>query len=298
MVMKRLCVITAGCLAVLASAGVGLGQGTVTGSANVEQDADGVDDFAIDEALKTEYRRILWRYGLRFSERSLNRESPALKRKEISEEQLLSFFSSIDLFPVSFMKKTGLKNVVFCKTLIHNGSPAAGIASGDTIYLKSVNPGTIYHELFHIVDPVRVNQKWTRLNDRKFTYGGSQFRSANVTPSQRQRLEGEDFSGDFASNYAMSFEWEDRAETFASMLTGPRQFAKRAGASPVLAKKGELMQEISNRISLDMGSEFWNFVAQSDEVSRRKHITERAQANAKLLQEGKPPVIGGFRREK
>jgi len=50
--------------------------------------------------------------------------------------------------------------------------------------------------------------------------------------------EDETLHHDFASDYAMSNEVEDRAETFAFMVASPRAFAEQCQASHALAGSG------------------------------------------------------------
>jgi len=258
------------------------------------QDADGVDGLNVDAALQAEYRRLLRKYGMTIIDKSKISGAVPIKLGDISGEKLLVFFSSLDMLPISFIRKSGIRKVLFCSSINYNGSAAAGLASGDTIYLASDNGWVIYHELFHIADPQRKNSRWTILNNRNFLYTGSQFRDVKLTAAQRKKMENDptDYSGDFASNYAMTFEWEDRAETFTLMLMSPGTFAEKAGASPVLAKKGALIREISKRFSSEMDADYWEFAAQSDDKSRQQTLVERAQANATGQ-----ITTGGYKRE-
>jgi len=280
-------------------AGISLGQtNQTTISTNALLSLNDVD---VHDAVRAEYKRILLRYNLTITDRPLNQgktKATPWPIKDISEDALLSFFSSIDIFPVSFMQRTGLKNVVFCKELTLNGRLAGGIASGNTIYFSSTSSKTIYHELFHIIDPSRRSANWTYLNHPKFMYMGSQFQSTGVSQSQIAKTAAEDVAHDFVSAYAMSFEQEDRAETFAYMLANPKQFAQMVEASAVLAKKSKEMKRIVKNVSFDMTDEFWEFVAQSDEETRRNALIERAKINALRLREKKVPIRGGFEREK
>jgi len=259
------------------------------------QEADGTDGLNVDAALQAEYKRLLKKYGLTLSDKSKINGAVPIKLGDISEEKLLVFFSSLDMLPISFIRKSNIRVVIFCSSITFNGSAAAGLATGNTIYLASDNGWVIYHELFHIADPNRNNSRWTNLNNKNFMYRGSQFRDVKLTAAQRKKMENDptDYSVDFASDYAMTFEWEDRAETFTLMLADPKTFAKKAEASTVLAKKGALIKEISKRFSSDMDAAYWDFVAQSDEKSRQQKLVERAQANAGPGQ----ITTGGYKRE-
>ena len=90
----------------------------------------------------------------------------------------------------------------------------------------------------------------------------------------------------------------DRNASPGAESGNPKQFAHKAKLSPVLAKKGKEIQRIIKNISFDMNDEFWEFVAQSDENSRRSALIERAKTNAVREKEQKVPIRGGFERTK
>ena len=171
------------------------------------------------------------------------------------------FYQALEELPDSFVKRTGLRYVCFVQGLMLNKKPAGGVASGDTIYLK-VNCGahTIYHELFHIFDPKRENKKWTSLNPKGFLYTGSDFFEIDYTRSKQKQIDANlkrgRFDDDFVSQYAMSFEWEDRAETFAAMMTEGHDFLRRVRKSPVLRQKMQIIIELTEGRKL-LGPDFW-----------------------------------------
>jgi len=277
------------CLALLlASAGIALGQTST-------------NEVSVDEALQAEYQRILSRCGLKIMDR-MPRPVPTMQVTPISYRDmdgdvLLTFFTAIDVFPASFVQRTRVKYVVFCKKIMINGvEPSPGIVTGDTFYLTTENFGDIsmYAALYLVVDPQRNNTMWTRLNNPRFTY----VETPGITKSQLDRNKNEGFLRDFISAYGMQNERYDRADTFAIMLADPKQFSKLAEENTVIAKKGEMMKQIAERVTLDTNKEFWDFVAENDEGSRRHTLIERAITNAKLRQENKPPILGGFQRTK
>lgn len=189
-------------------------------------------------------------------------EGEQLPLEEI-EEELDRFFEALDELGVSFVKKSGLKKVMICRRISLNGMPCAGIARGDTMYLKKgFRKRTVYHEMFHIFDPKRSNKKWQRLNHKDFRYRGINFPDRPVSKRMRNKLKrhyrkiDRDFSKDFVSNYAQTNEVEDRAETFAFMIDEGTRFVTRADKSNVLFNKMLFMVDLTDRGSL-LGKEYW-----------------------------------------
>ena len=186
----------------------------------------------------------------------------------IAEKNAKRFFEVMDKLPPSFIKRSGLKYVTVLEHLTLNNVPAGGVASGDSIYL-SVNftEKTVYHELFHIFDPTSRDKKWTRLNDKKFVYTGSEFKKESVNSVKRKRrernLQEGTFDADFVSRYAMSNEKEDRAETFACMVSEGKGFMARCEKSPVLRRKMEFIINLTSKNKL-ISRDFWSEVLGED----------------------------------
>lgn len=171
------------------------------------------------------------------------------------------FFEALDLLPIGFIKRSGLKYVTFLEKPTLKGIPIGGLACGDTIVLSiSFSPHVIYHELFHIFDLQREDRKWKNLNDRKFVYTGSDYyaiqMSRTKTKRKEQNLAAGKYDADFVSRYAMSNELEDKAETFAYMVCEQKDFLKRVEKSPVLRKKMKYIIDMTDKNKL-LGKEFW-----------------------------------------
>ena len=174
-------------------------------------------------------------------------------------------FEALEIFPPAFLEKSRIRYVTFLDDLTLRKVPAGGVASGDTIYLKTTaDSRTVYHELFHTFDPslqINQNRKWMSFNDRNFVYTGSGFISMKTTKFRRKKrqdnLESGRFDRDFVSRYAMSNDVEDRAETFAFMMAEGPAFLKRAEASPVLKKKMEYIIDLTGKKRL-LGKDFWD----------------------------------------
>lgn len=212
---------------------------------------------------------------------------------------LEKFFTAVDVFPVRFLKRSGLNTVVFCHDLTLNGIPAGGVAAGNLIYLNSTfGSHVIYHELFHVADPSRDNPKWTKLNNRRFAYVGSAFAPAEGSRKELKRAA--DTRGDaallqdFASDYAQSNEVEDRAETFALMVANPQAFAEQCKSSRVLAEKGALVKDIVRDFSPAMNKDFWAFIADSNDDSRLADFLKRAKLNDLRKRQKKSLVNSGY----
>ena len=191
-----------------------------------------------------------------------------LPPEDVAKKEAKRFFAALDQLPANFIKRSGLKYVTFLKNLTLNNVPAGGVARGDSIYLVvGFSDKTVYHELFHIFDPRPKDRKWTRLNDKKFVYTGSDFYSEKVSSVKRKRkaqnLQEGTFNDDFASRYAMSNEKEDRAETFAFMVSEKQMFLTRTAKSTVLRKKMEFIVRLTSKNNL-LGSNFWQEIFKKD----------------------------------
>lgn len=170
------------------------------------------------------------------------------------------FYITMEYLPESLIRKSGVKYVTFLNNLKLNGKNAGGIASGNTIYLPvKFETGTVFHEFFHIFDPKSNNADWRKLNDKKFTYTGSKFYKINRPKKEERKIKknnsDDDIEDSFVSSYAMSFEQEDRAETFAFMIVEGRKFLKRT-KNPVIKAKMEYIMELFIQKKL-LPKEFW-----------------------------------------
>ena len=170
------------------------------------------------------------------------------------------FYQTLDYLPESLIRKTHLKYVTFLRNLRLNGQLAGGIASGDTIFLPiDFESKTVFHEFFHIFDPQRKDKRWTDLNDKKFAYSGSKFYEVKMTKKERRQVKKtnrrDNVAESFVSSYAMSFEHEDRAETFAHMIVEGRRFLNRT-KNPVLKAKMEYIMNLFIERNL-LNKDFW-----------------------------------------
>jgi len=178
------------------------------------------------------------------------------------ERDLLRFFECLEYLPESFVKRSGINKIVILDDLKLKDTPAGGIACGNVMVLrKGFGKHTFYHELFHIFDDtVHSNKQWCSLNPKEFVYKGSEFYDADLNRRETKMVEKNSWiqkmKVHFVSEYAMSFEHEDRAEVFASMLVEGRNFKKRTAKSPVMRRKMSMIIDMTESKRL-LGRDFW-----------------------------------------
>ena len=290
--MKRLILILAAGCAALAHAQ----QTSLKPAEKSQEEAVGE---ATPEMIEAEYLRVAKKCGFTIGYTLHDGRQEGVLDPEEVKDFLPGFFAALDVFPVRFLRETKLHTVVLCRNLTSNGIRAGGLAGGGKISL-SVPFGnkTIYHEMFHIADKKRQDEDWTRLNNKQFVYGGSVYKPVELDKKSQAKADAakssEMIRKDFVSDYAMSNEREDRAETFAFMVANPKRFAEMAKESPVLAKKAEHVKKIVRDFSPAMNKDFWAFIADSDEASRMEEFTKRAKLNDQRKKEKKALINSGY----
>ena len=206
------------------------------------------------------YRKIARNYGfvLEAKPRLGNGIGGQRISVEETEKELERFFKALQELPQNFVRQSGINKVMICKDLTLHKEKADGIATGDCIYLTlGFHPRTVYHELFHVFDPKRKNSRWTKLNNREFYYQGSKFYpQKNSRKNRRRKEKAKSFKADFVSEYAQSFECEDRAETFSFMVAEKEKFLERTKKSPVLKQKMLFIIDITSNRKL-LGKNYW-----------------------------------------
>lgn len=194
-----------------------------------------------------------------------------LPPQETAEREARKFFGALESLPESFIQHSGLKYVTFLDNPTFKSLPVGGLACGDTIILHAgFTDKTVYHELFHIFDSPQNDPKWRKINDSHFIYTGSPYHEAVLSKVKNKRkdqnVESHAFDHDFVSNYAMSNELEDRAETFAFMVSEKQAFLERAKKSPVLWKKMNFIMDATDKSKL-LGKEFWKRTLGVDDMA-------------------------------
>ena len=206
------------------------------------------------------------------------------------EKSAERFYKTLDYLPEQLIRKTRLKYVTFLRDLKLNGQYAGGIASGDTIYLPvDFSTRTVFHEFFHIFDPQKNSKKWRELNEKKFIYTGSKFYKVEMNSKDKRQVKknknSNDIRNDFVSEYAMSFEHEDRAETFAYMIVEGKKFLKRTKNPVMKAKMEYIMALFIERKLLDQ--EFWDKHFDSKFRVKKRHYStdENKKSGVKTVNE-------------
>lgn len=257
---------------------------------------------ATPEMIELECLRVAKKCGFSIAYKLPQSTSGEVLTPEEAKEVLPQFFAAMDIFPVRFLQETRLNTVVLCRNLRLNGQLAGGVASSTGVIVLNVpiHSHVIYHEMFHIADKQRNNSEWTKLNSKQFVYGGNIFNAdeESLDRSDKRKMtaaKGDtDIRKDFVSDYATTSEMEDRAETFAVMVTDPRQFDKLASANPVLKRKAEKVKAIVREFSPGMNKDFWTFIANSNDASRMKDLINRAALNAQRIKEKKSVIRSGY----
>lgn len=257
--------------------------------------------------LKRTYRTDARRYGfvLEFDE-SLRKDAYGGPVTEADLDDCMKrLFSFLNKLERGFVKKAGITRVVFKSPLLDavSGMEVTGLAGNGIIHLdRSFSGDTVYHELFHIFDKNPSWPKWARTNPKGYVYKGSDMRPAELNKRDIRRIaENEGKVNDhFVTSYAQSNEREDRAETFASMITEGSDFKARTKKSEIMLEKMNLIINLTDSTGL-LGRGFWDTLL-AENISEIKSLSESALA-IRLIRDTKtspvnpnaPLVVGGRR---
>ncbi|MCW5803649.1 MAG: hypothetical protein KIT31_14800 [Deltaproteobacteria bacterium] len=160
------------------------------------------------------------------------------------DASLLMIARTLHRYPPSFVRAARLEALAVCTSI-------EAPASADLEHLDGLADGhrrrmlvrvadsadragvVVHHEIYHLFDEVssaEVDAPWIALNPRDFTYGVAKATSG------------------FVDDYAQTNAREDKASTFAAMMTED-DFCARAAADPILLGKARLIAErIANRL--------------------------------------------------
>jgi hypothetical protein len=115
------------------------------------------------------------------------------------------FLPQLERYPTDFFSNAGIQRMVLCGDLASKGKALGGLAvyASNTFYVSlkhaNTNPGhatkAFHHEVFHLIDSMD-DVAWSRAG------------------------------GGYVSEYAKTGPKEDRAETFATMMTTPKNAEK------------------------------------------------------------------------
>ncbi|MBQ7187957.1 MAG: hypothetical protein IJR99_00930 [Kiritimatiellae bacterium] len=212
------------------------------------------------------YEKIAQKYGFKI-ERKPTFKKGGIQGKKIPDEQLDDeldrFFDALKILPLEFVKRSGINIIIICSDLtLANGKHPGGIAVGSAMYLPvGFSPKTVYHELFHIFDNKKSDSKWTDCNPKSFVYKGSSLQSITLNKKEKKAVErnrdDDRIQKAFVTDYAQSFEREDRAETFAHMMSEGPAFLRRTEQSPELTGKMKYIIKLTGKKGL-LGKDFWD----------------------------------------
>jgi hypothetical protein len=167
------------------------------------------------------------------------------------------------LLPPGFARAAGLGRVVLCGELTEARRPIPSLpnwrgtllldAGGSPEFLRRL----LHHELWHFADladdgDVVADGAWQALLPEGFAYaGGGRFMREPAAARPEAAPAG------FVTPYATAALEEDKAETFAFMVTEPVTTRERALADPVLAAKVARIRELAATLDAGMDDRFW-----------------------------------------
>ncbi|MDD3586087.1 MAG: hypothetical protein PHQ75_02790 [Thermoguttaceae bacterium] len=180
------------------------------------------------------------------------------------EKEFTRFFDALELLPMDFIEKIKLKKVVIVKGLKIEGNDCDGASNDGLLALdEGFERSTVYHEMFHILDPFmdpKSDPEWNKCNPKGFVYTGNDFYAANLDSSKKRQVKKEKSDPNlllhFVSEHAASFDYEDRAETFSFMIDEGKNFLKRAESSPSINAKMNYIIELTDRLGI-LNQAFW-----------------------------------------
>ena len=174
----------------------------------------------------------------------------------------------IEIYPLNFLKRSGLKYVMICEDIIDRGIVPAGLApshfdKSPGVFYVNINEinkhkknktniikHVFHHEFYHVIDAtlakLYIDDKWNKLN--KQNYSSELVIDSNVIDNS---VKG------YISKYARNSIAEDKAELFAFMVTQHKKFKSVLKNDPVLFEKSKLMISRLKFLSKDMNKKFW-----------------------------------------
>jgi hypothetical protein len=174
----------------------------------------------------------------------------------------------LEEYPLGFFQAIRLRRIVLCTGLrqivVNRIEPASGLAciTQDTVFVavEDLSEGRefelrkrLHHEIFHIMDDragwaapfgkwyrgYTYDREWTDLNGSNYCYLPRSSKDLEVLePGKDPAIN----SSGFVSHYSRTNELEDKAETFAHLMTLPAIISKRCETDLVLRRKVEFMK--------------------------------------------------------
>lgn len=191
-------------------------------------------------------------------------------KNESDYSDILNFIiKEIEIYPISFLDKSGLKFILLCNKITDAGVNPIGIAPGHFdktpgvffVNISEINSHkknkknvlrhVFHHEFYHIIDTtlttIILDSQWRKINNQE--YSKDLIVDANVIDNT---IKG------YISKYSRNSAAEDKAELFAFMITQHKEFKKILSGDKVLLKKSRLMISRLKSLSKDINKNFWN----------------------------------------
>ncbi len=214
--------------------------------------------------------------------------------------------AELALLPAALPEAMALRAIILCTQLgvqprgASEPSPRAAVCDfqGAALYLDAALLASrpqhlrhlLHHELFHFMDlaidgRLYLDPQWERLNRRGFRYGAG---GAASQRSRRVRSPDPPPPG-FATHYATTAVEEDKAETFAVMVTDPGGLTARREGDAVLAAKVAMIEHRLAGWHESLDESFWQRIAahRARQEQRRPDPEEDGAAVANA-EEGTP----------
>jgi hypothetical protein len=163
------------------------------------------------------------------------------------------------LLPPGFLRAAGLERVVLCDSLTESRRPIPSLPNWRGTLLLDVG-GTpaflrrlLHHEVWHFADladdgDVGADGVWPAVAGFAYGAGGRSMRRPEAArPASAP--------AGFVTPYATAALEEDKAETFAFLVTEPHRTRARALGDPILAAKIDRIRELGAALGLDEA--FW-----------------------------------------
>lgn len=197
-------------------------------------------------------------------------------RRESVQDYGKLFAEEFSLYPVEFVRRTGLQRIVLCEELSFSGQLRTALPDFEnhTLYLDVARGATnktymrtvLHHEFFHLVDyaddgEVYRDANWATLNPETFTYGtgGKNAQSNRDTSRLTDQYPG------FLNHYSTTGVEEDKAEIFANLIVRAPYIQRVVKTDPILTRKVSRMKELLQNFSADLDESFWK---KASKVSR------------------------------
>lgn len=212
------------------------------------------------------------------------------------------FKEEFGLYPLSLVRNTRLKRVIFCGELFRSqkpnpratkrsaspvewdiqplhfdSEPSGGLPDvvNGLLYIpiESVEEDpdgirkTIHHEFYHCIQwqqfGVSSDPEWEATNSPDFVYGPGGIAANYDSDSDFWSKPTEEWGNGFLNLYCMSAPEEDQAEIFAHLITEPARVQARLAVDDILDRKVGRLKATLSQFCRDINDRFWQRVDES-----------------------------------